>query len=207
MNLRLYSMAYPVTSLGPGERVAMWVAGCGQRCKGCISPEMLSTTSGRPVPVDTLVRRLLNRVPVSLAGVTVSGGEPFDQAGPLAALLTRLREERPHWNVLVYSGYTLAEIEDKGTDHADLLALVDILIDGPFRQEVPQDHPLAGSGNQRVHYRTARARALRAEIEAQPFGRVNYGLGDGGFDMLIGVVQRTPRKALIDLLRHGGDEG
>ncbi|HUW62682.1 MAG TPA: 4Fe-4S single cluster domain-containing protein [Candidatus Bathyarchaeia archaeon] len=183
--VNLYSLAWPVSSLGPGCRVVMWVAGCRKRCPGCISPEMLDPASGRPVPVDVLERRLL-RLEESLAGVTISGGEPFDQAEELADLLERVRAKRPNWSVIIYSGYALATLRRKPLARR-LLELADVLIDGPYRRGKPQSHPLAGSGNQRIRLISARGRAMRPELEACPPQPANFGLGPGLVNMIIGV--------------------
>ena len=86
MRLALHSLAYPVTALGPGRRVVVWVAGCGLRCPGCITPQLWSRQSGRLVPVDRLAD-YMSRLAHPLDGVTVSGGEPFEQAEALGTLL------------------------------------------------------------------------------------------------------------------------
>jgi anaerobic ribonucleoside-triphosphate reductase activating protein len=183
--VNLFSLAWPVTSLGPGRRVVLWVAGCKKRCAGCVSPEMRATSSGRLVPVDALERRLL-RLDEGLAGVTISGGEPFDQAEELADLLDRLRARRPNWSVIVYSGHVLATLRRKPSARR-LLEFADVVIDGPYRRDVAQSHPLAGSGNQRIRLVSERGRAMRAELAACPMQGVNFGLGPGLVNMIIGV--------------------
>ena len=204
--VNLYSLAWPVSSLGPGCRVVLWVAGCRKRCPGCISPEMQDPSSGRLVPVDVLARRLL-RLDEGLAGVTISGGEPFDQAEALAGLLERVRAQRPGWSVIIYSGYVLATLRRKPRARR-LLDMADVVIDGPYRRGVPQSHPLAGSGNQRIRLVSARGRAMRPELEACPAGPVNFGLGPGLVNMIIGV----PRLGGTECLRgqkkgHKGHKG
>jgi anaerobic ribonucleoside-triphosphate reductase activating protein len=65
-------------------------------------------------------------------GVTVSGGEPFSQAGAVAEVIGLVRE-RIDYGVIVYSGHTIEELyaRAKGDeDTALLLAEIDILIDG-----------------------------------------------------------------------------
>ncbi len=202
MNIALYSMAYPVTSLGPGNRVVLWVAGCPKRCPGCISPEMLDFQSGKRIPVDVLLRRLLKLDALSLDGITISGGEPFSQPAPLIELLQGLRMERPEWNVQVYSGFLLEEHRAAGGKRTELLDYIDILIDGEFIQEIPQTHAYAGSGNQVIHYLTPRGLALQPIMDAAQVPQMNYGIGDGSFDMLVGVVQKGPREAIIDQLHE-----
>lgn len=193
-SLRLFALSFPVTALGPGNRLVLWVAGCGRSCPGCISPEMQPADAGREIPVPRLAERIL-KIDMPLSGVTVSGGEPFDQSKPLALLLETLRESRPDWNVLLYTGYLLGELESREKT-ARLLQLADILVDGPYRCDLPQTHPLAGSGNQRVHYLTDRGRDLRMVIESLPVGGMNYGLSeDGTMDMVIGVTSEEQRRS------------
>ena len=184
-SINLFSLAWPVSSLGPGSRVVLWVAGCKKRCMGCISPEMQAPASGRLVPVDVLERRLL-RLDEGLAGMTISGGEPFDQAEELADLLERVRAQRPNWSVIIYSGYVLATLRRKPPAQR-LLEMADVVIDGPYRRGVPQSHPLSGSGNQRIRLISARGKAMGPELEACPAQLVNFGLGPGLVNMIIGV--------------------
>lgn len=199
MTLNLYSLAHPVTALGPGTRVVLWVAGCDKRCADCISPEMQDPAAGTPVPVDVLLRRLLRLEP-ELDGITVSGGEPFDQAPALMELFTSLRAERPGWSIMVYSGYAIEEIQADPAGRARLLEQVDILIDGRFERDVPPNQAFMGSGNQRVHYLTVRGKTLRAAMESAPMQQMNFGVGGGAFDMLIGVTSAETRRDVCEAL-------
>jgi anaerobic ribonucleoside-triphosphate reductase activating protein len=166
---------------------------------------MLDFQAGKRIPVDVLLRRLLKLDPLTINGVTVSGGEPFSQPARLIELFTGLREHRPDWSIQIYSGYTIAEIRASGDKRAELLQHVDILVDGLFMQEIPQTHAFAGSGNQVVHHLTPRGLALKPEMDAAKLAQVNYGIGNGTFDMLVGVVQDEPRNAIIDLLHETQD--
>lgn len=204
MNIALYSMAYPVTSLGVGNRVVIWVAGCPKRCPGCISPEMLDFNAGTRIPVEALLRRLLELDAESIDGITISGGEPFSQPAPLIALLSALRVDRPHWNVQMYTGFLLEEHAAAGGNRAALLQYIDILIDGEYVEGIPQRQAFAGSGNQTVHYLTERGRALQPAMDTIEPQQANYGIGSGGFDMIIGVVNDGPRRAIVDRLQRSG---
>jgi anaerobic ribonucleoside-triphosphate reductase activating protein len=77
--------------------------------------------------------------------------EPENQEA-LLPFLQRVREEFPEKDVWLYTGCRLEEVQD-----APLLALVDVVVDGPFLLE-EKDAGLAfrGSRNQRIiHLRGA----------------------------------------------------
>lgn len=197
--LRFDGIAYPVTALGPGKRLALWTTGCGKRCPGCISPEMQDKNSGKILPLDMLIRHIL-RIPEPLDGITVSGGEPFDQAESLSLFLSRLRQFKPHWNVLLYTGYTLEDLQSGTTGQGELLKWIDVLIDGEYQREMPSRHPLAGSGNQRVLCLTPRGRALQAQMDALPFNTANLGADKGETYMLIGILDNKAREEALEAL-------
>jgi len=94
-----------------------------------------------------------------LDGVTISGGEPFDQAPALKVLLQALiawrSAEGLDFDLLCYSGYPLATLRQK---HPQILALLDAIIAEPFIEKLPQTHIWRGSSNQSMTLLTARAR-------------------------------------------------
>ena len=101
---------------------------------------------------------------------------------------------------MAYSGYTLDEICGDMMGRAELLNRVDLLIDGPYRNDMPARQALAGSGNQRIHYLTERGRALRVAVESSPPQQLNLGLANGAGDMLIGVSDAETRKNVSEAL-------
>jgi anaerobic ribonucleoside-triphosphate reductase activating protein len=138
---------------GPGLRLIFWVQGCRLRCtKNCLNPHLLSEHGGYLTLAAVLTDRLLKyaRDYREVEGITVLGGEPFDQAEALADALSPLRETG--LSVMLYTGHTLASLRASAKpDIARLLALCDILVDGPFIDEL-YDETLVwrGSLNQRV---------------------------------------------------------
>jgi anaerobic ribonucleoside-triphosphate reductase activating protein len=136
--------------LGPGTRFVVWVQGCPLRCRGCVAPGSLSFDGGHDVEIGELADRILAEP--ELAGVTFSGGEPFAQAEGLAALVRLVRAVRPEFSVMSYSGFTLERLQRRGTPpQRDLLDLLDILVDGPYRQELHGALRWRGSSNQRIN--------------------------------------------------------
>ncbi|MBQ3611651.1 MAG: anaerobic ribonucleoside-triphosphate reductase activating protein [Firmicutes bacterium] len=135
---------------GPGIRFTVFCQGCPHACEGCHNPETHDFAGGNDISIE----RLLEEIDKDklLAGVTFSGGEPFCQAEAFACLGREVKERG--LNITVFSGYTLEELQDMAVQRADvreLLELTDILIDGPFINEL-RDLTLQfrGSSNQRV---------------------------------------------------------
>lgn len=83
-------------------------------------------------------------------GVTILGGEPFDQPQPVAELIFRLRRLGLH--ITVYSGYTLENLIGRKAPSIDyMLTHIDLLIDGPFVKGLSQRAgEYRGSQNQRL---------------------------------------------------------
>ena len=132
---------------GPGIRTTIFSQGCPHHCPGCHNPETWAFGCGTDVPVEALVEEV-QRNPLC-RGVTFSGGEPFCQAEGFAQLAKLLKEKG--YEVASYSGFTFEELL-KGTDaQKDLLASIDILIDGRFLQARKSlEIAFRGSTNQRI---------------------------------------------------------
>ena len=141
---------------GPGKRFAVWFQGCPLRCPGCCNPEFLPFRGGEAMPLADLIAQL-DATP-DVEGVSLLGGEPFAHAAGAAALAAAAR--RRSLSVMVYSGYTIEAIREMPDPlAAELLALTDVLVDGPYVREQPEPRRRwVGSANQRVHFLTDRYR-------------------------------------------------
>lgn len=139
---------------GPGRRFAVWVQGCRLRCAGCCNPDMLPFEGGTVTRVDVLAARVFQTA--GIEGVTMLGGEPFDQASAVARLARRVRNAG--LSVMVFSGYRLEELEARGCEATNaLLDATDLLVDGPFIAALPETRRRwIGSSNQRMHFLTGR---------------------------------------------------
>jgi len=102
-----------------------------------------------PIEIGNLVARAVRLVDARLTGVTISGGEPFEQPEALAALVASLRLAFVHLDpgidVLCYSGFTLPVLR---RSHGAVLDLLDAVVPGPYRADSPTDLPWRGSANQ-----------------------------------------------------------
>jgi anaerobic ribonucleoside-triphosphate reductase activating protein len=144
---------------GPGRRFAVWVQGCPMRCQECCNPQMLRFEGGEKMSVPELVERALGTS--GIEGVSLLGGEPFAQAEGCAAFAEAVRTAG--LSVMVYSGFTRAELETK-RDQGDagvgtLLDACDLLVDGRYERDRPEpQRRWIGSTNQVMHFLSDRYR-------------------------------------------------
>ena len=122
-------MLYPVESLGPGRRIAVWVQGCERRCEGCANPELWDMNQGANVPLDILVAMVRSAI----------------KTYQLAQMLDRVRNLCD--DVLLFTGYYYHELAAH-KEMYDLLSRISMLVDGPYIQAENQSEILRGSANQ-----------------------------------------------------------
>ncbi|GFP40682.1 4Fe-4S single cluster domain-containing protein, partial [Candidatus Hakubella thermalkaliphila] len=120
------SISYPVTNLGPGKRVVLWVQGCTLKCNGCMAISMQERHEDAKKTVEDIFYAI-RKASLGLDGITISGGEPFEQAEALLRLV-RLIKEHTSLDIMVYSGYTIEDLNEQGESASKLLSLIDILI-------------------------------------------------------------------------------
>jgi anaerobic ribonucleoside-triphosphate reductase activating protein len=165
--------------LGPGRRAVIWVQGCPLRCRGCVAPETLPFAGGETRPVPELADWLVGLTDIE--GVTLSGGEPFSQAGPLAELLDAVRASRPGFTAMSYSGFRFEALHRGTPAERALLDRLDLLVDGPYVEARHADLLWRGSTNQRLLPLTERYAEVTARADSSGAGiEVSVG-GDGSF--------------------------
>ena len=145
-------------ALGPGNRAILWVQGCDRNCDSCISPEWKKKVAATLIEPQVLANLLLKDK--SITGITISGGEPMLQAPQLKSFIETCREIRDV-DIICYTGYTIEEIkaDDLHPERAQLLELIDLLIDGPYIKEENDLRGLRGSSNQNIIYLTDRLKS------------------------------------------------
>jgi anaerobic ribonucleoside-triphosphate reductase activating protein len=146
MKIYCYARITMTKTLGPNLRYGLWVQGCQKRCNGCMSPNSLSFAGGEPVLIDVLAAEIMN-IP-NIEGITISGGEPFEQAKALADLVIKIRNHRD-FGVIVYTGYLYNELESRENCTA-FIKEIDLLIDGSYVASLDDGKSLRGSSNQKV---------------------------------------------------------
>ncbi len=202
MNLALSRLHYPIFTLGPGKRIGIWFQGCSIRCPGCISGDTWPSRKGA-----TSVGQVMQTLALWLddcEGVTISGGEPFDQPAELVQLLLAIKAHNRDINVLVYSGYPFEQLQ---RGEALSLNLIDALISDPYLQDAEQTKVLRGSDNQRLHCLTERGKSIFADCERDLLDSdksLDIMFDSDSTVWLAGIPRKGDLKKLTELLRADG---
>lgn len=201
--LRIAQVVPCTEAEGPGKRFALWFQGCPLRCPGCCNPEMLPFAGGQEIALEALVTTILQtQSEQQIEGISLLGGEPFAHAHGAAELAERV--QRAGLSVMVFSGYTLAEIRDLVDPAARrLLAATDILVDGPYLRDQPETRRRwIGSANQQVHFLSPRYQANDVRWQAPNSLEIRWAGGElsvNGFPAQQAKLfwQRLPRSAAL----------
>lgn len=203
-SLLLNRCHYPVTALGPGVRAGIWVQGCTIACPGCVSRDTWDADPDTAVAVET-VMGWLSSLRGPLDGITISGGEPFQQPEAVLALLGEIHRWRGgrEVDVLAYSGYTFARLRARPL-LSRVVDLCDAVVSGPYVRGKPDGGWLRGSANQVINPVTPLG---RARYEHEPEGAPRMQISVEGRNVhLIGVPLRDDLDRAAELVRRSGVE-
>ena len=123
---------------GTGVRTTLFVSGCRNHCEGCFQPETWNFDNGEPFTAEVEDQIIESMKYDYVAGLTLLGGDPFEEENQavLAPFMNRFKTQCPNKNVWAFTGYLLEDLLPGGRKHTeytnDLLATIDILVDGPF---------------------------------------------------------------------------
>lgn len=135
---------------GPGIRIVVFTQGCKHSCPGCQNPDTHDMRGGHEESIDNIIN-IMDSNPL-ISGLTLSGGDPFEQAAECFQLIQKTKLKHPNYDIWTYTGYTYEQILNSGNfDWMHLLENTDVLVDGPFIQEEKSyDLKFRGSRNQRL---------------------------------------------------------
>lgn len=153
------------------NRMGVWTQGCSlPKCPGCTSVHTWSPDAGKDLSIETVLQMARARRPVP-SGLTLSGGEPTDQAEGVAALIRGFRALFVDAEVVLYTGLRWPVLERR---HPTLVSLLDLAITGPFVGRL-EATPLTGSGNQEVRLLTPLADRLYRDWQEWPMHLLQVG--------------------------------
>ena len=147
MKLQVLDIVIDTVVDGPGLRASIYLAGCYHKCPGCHNPQSWDMNGGKEMEVDEIVEILKQSGHTKF---TITGGDPFYQPIGLLELVVRIKKEIPGSNIWCYTGFLFEDLLDR-EEMVLILKNIDVLVDGPFIQEL-RDETLMyrGSSNQRV---------------------------------------------------------
>lgn len=192
---------FPVTTLGPGQRIGVWFQGCSIRCEGCISVDTWRHGTGKTSVLDVIQQ--LQHWTEFADGVTITGGEPFEQSTALIELLRQLNREEIG-DVLVYTGYSKPQVQDS-LDVVD--GLIDALVSEPFEYRLSDTLPIRGSDNQILHFLTERGRRLFSRYrEPTDDSTLDAMFDEDGTVWFCGIPKRHDLKRLEAIMQSRGHD-
>lgn len=146
--MRIASIVHDSIVDGQGLRLAVFVQGCSHNCRGCHNPQSHDPKGGH----EESIKNIIHKIETSklIDGVTLTGGEPFGQA--LLCAKIAIASKKLGYNVWTYTGYTYEQLrKENRADYDLLLANTDVLVDGPFVEELKSyELHFRGSKNQRL---------------------------------------------------------
>ncbi len=199
VNISVSRIHFPITALGPGKRIGIWFQGCSLRCKGCLSPDTWQVKDNN-ITVEQLLEQITEWLPLA-DGITISGGEPFEQPEALFALVSGIKQLTDA-DILVYSGYQWDDIEKRVSQMAPC---IDALISEPFKVDLLQTQMLKGSDNQQLHMLTplGKARFMAYQRSTTPEDKVlDLAFDETGRLFLAGVPERNDMLRLRTLIEQ-----
>ena len=167
MNARIHAIEPRSRANGPGSRFVVWMQGCSLGCAGCFNANTHDAGAGREVAVAEIAAQL---AAANVEGLSLSGGEPLQQPAAAAAILDAARALG--LSTLAFSGYTIDEIREL-PGGPEVLARLDVLVDGRYRSTERLATGLRGSANQRIHLLSRRY--SMTDVEATPVAEIRIG--------------------------------
>lgn len=190
-------------ALGPGLRAVIWFQGCSLNCAGCIAAEM----NNSPPLFKTTPEKLADWCGSikGIQGVTLSGGDPFDQPLDALADFVKRLHELTTLDILIYTGRTLALLRASScSEIASILNFVDILIDGPYVEALNDGIGWRGSNNQRIH-KLSNRHVSRSDIQ-EVKRHLEVVVDANGVLSMVGLPTRGRAGRLASQLLAGLDE-
>ena len=200
--IRIANVLHDSEVNGPGIRTVVWLQGCTLKCKGCCNKELWPNKGGELWDEAGLVRQLVRDAAEGTEGITLTGGEPLQQAEAVSTLLNCLSVMRPEWSVVLFTGYEEREIfRDPPVlaympggkvvlralgdhvlplDAARLVLQCDMVVSGRYVQRKRCHARWRSSSNQKILWRTARYSHLRYREAADEVMEAEIHIGPDG---------------------------
>lgn len=147
--MQIERILFPITSLGPGERLVLWTLGCKKHCKKCANPELRSFNSKKNITLSQFKSIMKNIELKRIDGVTVTGGEPLLQARELLEFIEYFKTFTK--DILIFTGFSEDEIRLSDDYVHKCVEESAIIVAGEYIDELNDNTtPLIASSNQKI---------------------------------------------------------
>lgn len=164
------------------SRMGIWVQGCSLACTGCSSVHTWAPGNGRQISVSNLIK-LAKMQKIQPTGLTISGGEPTNQAHAVLTLVKEFREVFPSTEVILFTGLEWPEF---CSAHGQFANFLDVVVAGPYDHTLAAT-PLSGSSNQNVKLLSPLARNLYKDWKKWPIHTQQMVATDPGKVVIVGI--------------------
>ena len=77
--MQIDRLLFPITTLGPGNRLVIWTIGCSKHCFNCANPELWEKNPKKEIDIYELVKIIKQSVGTqTIEGITITGGDPLE---------------------------------------------------------------------------------------------------------------------------------
>lgn len=171
IGLEVHSFLESSSVNGPGERAVIWLQGCSIGCPRCWNPAThLRSAGSNWAAVEEIVSWLsVVRSRIEISGLTISGGEPLEQAPGLVQLVEDVHGQFPDLSTGLFSGYSETELDrggylcfpsavaaEKREFWRRIRRTLDFAVLGRYNALAPSSDPLITSKNQRLRLYSSR---------------------------------------------------
>lgn len=133
----------------------IWTQGCSLHCSGCWNPQTHSPLLGFQLEIPEVVEWFGNLSRENrVEGLTISGGEPMEQAPAVLELLRQLKAADPALSLGLFSGY--CERELLSSDWPAIRDHLDFAVVGRYNPRSPCVNTIVSSTNQTLYLYTSR---------------------------------------------------
>jgi anaerobic ribonucleoside-triphosphate reductase activating protein len=143
-----------------GFSVVLAVSGCNHKCDGCWAKDSWKRTAGKAFTEDTYqeLKNALNHE--YMDNLVLQGGDPLFSANRsfIMKLCTRIKAELPDKSIILFTGYTIGQIE-RDLTMCNILDCVDVIIDGKYDKTATNVKTFRGSDNQ-GHYKILKGMSI-----------------------------------------------
>ena len=128
--MQIDRILFPVTALGPGNRMVIWMQGCHKRCNGCANPELQQFEPSKNIPITVFKDFLASLHGQTIDGFTLTGGEPLAQAEELVEWISEMKQVTE--DILLFTGYYPSEVSLLSDASRKCFSLAAIAIAGEY---------------------------------------------------------------------------